>query len=240
MNNQSTSVAVSFLICALLLQQCSSAKKQGASAQAIPDVSQISSSHTKESTSPEVVMFGQPKFYGKDSVTLEAVPTDSLLTKRNAQNSGPRILHIASHGKSVYDTRYDSTRLKPGADSYKKKQDTAKYNYDTDVGILTAEEAMKLSVNLSKAEIITLSLVDSELFNNFEKEDLEQKFTHYGAKYILLTVAEKDSYQRTSFVAEFYKDWMSSKDYGKAFEKAMKSAKAKNTSLDFKARLIKK
>jgi hypothetical protein len=226
MNNYSTAVAAMFVVGAMLTQ-CSSAKKQSASTPDVPDVSQVSSSASTGSTPPQLTILGNPKFYRNDSVKL-TTESDSLLTKKNAQNSGTRILHIAGNGTSVYDTRYDSIRPRINP------------KHDSEVGIVSSEEAMKLSASLSNAEIVTLSLVDSVLYNNFEQENLEQKFAHYGARYVLLTVAEKDSYQRTAFVVEFYQEWMSTKDYEKAFENAWKSAKKKNPSVDFKARLIKK
>jgi hypothetical protein len=82
--------------------------------------------------------------------------------------------------------------------------------------------------------------VNSDLFENFGKDDLEQKFAQYGAKFVLITVSKVDNRQRSAFVTQFYKAQLSSGNIEQAFEESLNESKQQYSFLDFKARLIKK
>ncbi len=215
-----------------MIAQCSSTKNSSATNQ-----------NTSAATAP-VVMHGRPEFYrGRDSTATGNHP-DSASQNQKAEFSSPRVLHIATHGSSIYDTHYDSARhnsihRKSTPHPLLKATDSTKYNYDIDVGILTVEEAMSLSLKLSEAEIVTLSLVDPALYEAFEKENIEKKFAHYGAQYILFTVSKTDSKQRRAFVIRFYQERLSGKTTEGAFQNALEDARRDSDVIDFKARLIK-
>jgi hypothetical protein len=218
---------------AMMLWQCSSTLKSAGVASS-PDVSQVPTlSDTlpkKQANMPDdlVVMMGSPSFYQTPTASGKY---DSIQTTTEA--TAPRIVHISASDFSVYDTRHDSTVHNSGKSKH-VLPDSA-----SDVAILSPGELRSLTLNLSKSELVVLSLVNEDLFENFEKEDLEKKFAQYGASYILITVAKKDSKQRTAFVIQFYQEHLRGKKIETAFKAATEDAQRQHGTLDFKAQLIK-
>jgi hypothetical protein len=111
----------------------------------------------------------------------------------SSKTENSRILHFSEADFSIYDTQFDSAFLKSDKHRLLKNKFDSVNHYNTGIGILTPAKVQQLTLNLTKAEIICLSLVNSDLFENFEKEDLEKKFAQYGAKFILVTVSKADS-----------------------------------------------
>jgi hypothetical protein len=224
----------------MMLVQCSSVRTQSAMAPPMADVSQVPTSTANENQSIEDrAIDGTSK---NDRIKLEdgtKNKLDSSASKNNPNAEGKRVLHFSSSDFSLYDSRYDSTREGSKQREPLHKRDSGKLNNDTELAMLTEEQAQKLTLNLSKTEIFALSLVDAVLFENFEKEDLEKKFAQYGAKYLLIAVSKSDSRQRSAFMTQFYQARLKRNDIERAYEIALKESKDQHAALDFKTRLIK-
>ncbi len=182
--NLTNSLAILFVaLCTMILLQCASPRKSVPVVSG-PDVSQAPTlsdtlAHSQENASNDaVVTMGSPDFYFTSDTSRRY---DSVQTKPNAISSTPRILHISARDFSIYDTPHDSVLNRMGE---KNSKDSTKQNFDTDVGILSPSAVQNLTLNLAKTEIVVLSLVSKQLFENFDADDLEKKFAQYGAKYV--------------------------------------------------------
>jgi hypothetical protein len=225
---------------AMMTMQCSSSR-QNVGVTSSPDVSQVPiHSGTSGENNAVAKDLSQSSEWHISQLPDESNHHDSSKAKTESPAGSPRILHFSEADFSIYDTRSDSAFLKSDKHRLFKKSKVDSVTHNTDVGILTPAEVRHLTLNLAKAEIICLSLVNSDLFENFEKDDLEQKFAQYGAKFILITVSKADSRQRSAFVTQFNKAQLSSGGIEQAFEESLKESKQQYGVLDFKARLIKR
>jgi hypothetical protein len=225
---------------AIALMQCSSSRKQTTTAAVAPDVSQVPQILSNTTTQQTQV---------KDSVAIRQTNQqtdlgDSAVMEKTFTTKDERTLYFSKADFSIYDTNYGSLAIAHKQKSSASLLDSGKYNQNIDLGTLSSEQAhkvtMNLSMNLLNTEILVLSLVDPKLFENFEKEDFEKNFAHYGAKYIVIAASKSDSKMRASFMAQFYEENFSGASVEKAFNKALKASKHQNKVLDFKVRLLKK
>jgi hypothetical protein len=225
---------------AMVTMQCSSSR-QSAGVTTSPDVSQVPIHSDTSGENPAAAKdLSQNSEWHIPQPADESNHYDSSKAKTESPVESPRILHFSRADFSVYDTRSDSAFLKSDKHRLLKSKVDSVNHHNTEVGILTPAEVQHLTLNLAKAEIICLSLVNSDLFENFDKEDFEQKFAQYGARFVLITVSKADSRQRSAFVTRFYKAQLSSGSFERAFDESLKESKQQYGVLDFKARLIKK
>jgi hypothetical protein len=234
MKNHSSSafIRVSVALFATVAIQCSSGR-QTVGVVSSPDVSQVPI-HSDTSDENNAAVNDQSR---ERRIARHA---DGSNDHDSSKTGNSRMLHFSGADFSIYDTPFDSAFLKSDKHGLLKNKFDSVNHHNTDVGILTPADVQQLTLNLAKAEIICLSLVNSDLFENFEDEDLEKKFAQYGAKYILVTVAKADSEQRSSFVIQFYKTQLSSGRVERAFKESLKESEQQYGALDFKARLIRK
>ena len=145
------------------------------------------------------------------SATAFAQQADTLKLK---SVSNPRIVHIAT---SAY-TRPDSVKL----DS---------------VGL----KAESMDLNMEGTELFCLSLVSADMYSNF-KRDIRKIASNpsYNSQWILVAVAKKDDTQKTRFMLEFYKNWLSAGDFQLSYKKTVRDIKREYKVLDFKTKLIRK
>jgi hypothetical protein len=235
MKNHSAFILVTLGLFTMVTIQCSPSRQRVGIASS-PDVSQVPV-HSDTSTENHSTANNQNS---QSRITQHADGSSDHDSSDSSKIENSRILHFSGPDFSIYDTRFDSSFLKSDKHRLLKSKFDSVNHHNTVVGILTPAEVQQLTLNLTKAEVICLSLVNSHLFENFEKEDLEKKFAHYGAKFILVTVSKADSKQRSSFVIQFHKTHLSSGSVERAFKESLKESKQQYGALDFKARLIKK
>lgn len=228
-------ISVVVTLIAIILGQCSSSRKS--TGVAIPDVSQIPTPSDSEAKKERaVVTINSPDFYPVRDTSRRY---DSIPTKTNIIAPSSRIILFSATDFSVYDTPYDSGSNRAGAKTKVHGLDSTDYIKNVDVGILSPTDIQNLTLRLSKTDIVAISLVSKALYENFENENLEKKFTQYAAEYILVTVAKSDSKLRNAFAIQFYQERRSGKAVGKAFNNALDYVKRQNNLIDFKAKLIK-
>lgn len=154
----------------------------------------------------------------------------------------PRILHIATHGlfledvnkggKEVFGFEKDKLIENPllrsglfftGAENY-NKSDFA----DDDNGILTAYEAMNLS--LDKTELVVLSACETglgEIQNGEGVFGLRRAFQQAGARTVLMSLWKVNDEATQEIMTNFYSNWVSGMSKREAFAAAQRNVRKK-------------
>ena len=88
------------------------------------------------------------------------------------------------------------------------------------------------------ADFLSLSLIDSALYRNFDSESAKYR---NADKNVLITVTKGESTQRMEFVVLFYKNVLSQgnrKNIKKAYQQSLKEIRERYSPLDFKSKLF--
>lgn len=101
---------------------------------------------------------------------------------------------------------------------------------DTNNGIAIAKKIGYFNI---RSSFVSLSLVDSTVFNNWDTMLKDYK-TQYKNNDLLLLIASKDSQQKADFVMTFYENYSQNNNISKAYSKALKMTRKKyGKKLDF-------
>jgi CHAT domain-containing protein len=174
--------------------------------------------------------------------TAEYLENDASEEQVKAVNS-PRVLHLATHG--FYTPDIDASEmelltqseaqlsenpllktgllLKGAGDVFSK----TKYNYNLESGILTAAEAMNLS--LDKTDLVVLSACETGLGDIRYGEGvygLQRAFLVAGAKVLIMSMFKVDDQATQKLVDTFYNKWMTTKNLRQSFIDAKKEIRA--------------
>ena len=162
----------------------------------------------------EAVLLGRPSYFlKKDSFLTTNDDVDTAKVKNI-----PKVLHIATHGFFISDTL--------NTESDDLLSDTLNTQSDSLV--------TKIMYLDFKNTLVSLSLVDSTVFNNWDNIVKDYK-RQYQKNDLLLLIAVKDSQQKADFVMTFYEDYSQSNNISKAYSKALKmTIKKYGKKLDFR------
>jgi len=160
--------------------------------------------------------------------------------------SSPKLLHIATHGYFLEDNQLDKGKvfgvntesakdnpllrsglLFAGAANVLEQEQSASLE-SSDNGILTAYEAMNLSLN--NTELVVLSACETAVGDVKAGEGvygLQRAFLSAGADALLMSLWKVDDTATQELMSSFYNNWIRYGDKKKAFRQAQLSLKEK-------------
>lgn len=178
----------------------------------------------------------------KVSKLTEDMATETALKKV----SSPKLLHVATHGYFLEDTQLSTGKvfgvnaesakdnpllraglLLAGAANVLEQERTASME-SSDNGILTAYEAMNLSLN--NTELVVLSACETAVGDVKVGEGvygLQRAFLSAGADALLMSLWKVDDAATQELMSSFYNNWTRYGDKKKAFRQAQLSLKEK-------------
>ncbi|MDQ3393266.1 MAG: CHAT domain-containing protein [Bacteroidota bacterium] len=145
----------------------------------------------------------------------------------------PKILHIATHGFFANDKfvrKQEALSLNPlfssgllfaGAENSLSSEFKSSVFGDQEDGILTAYEAMNLS--LDNTDLVVLSACETglgEIKNGEGVYGLQRAFQNAGAKAVIISLWKVDDIASVELMENFYKEWFKTKDKRKALMNA--------------------
>jgi CHAT domain-containing protein len=150
-----------------------------------------------------------------------------------------KVLHIATHGFYTPTEETDDTKEMTGSEALLSENplmktglllkgagdilNKTKYNYNIDDGILTAEEAMSLS--LDKTDLVVLSACETglgEISNGEGVYGLQRAFLVAGAKVLIMSMFKVDDEATQKLAVTFYKKWVTTNNMRQSFIDAKK------------------
>lgn len=187
---------------------------------------------------------GLDELFKKEGLKTSVYLEDDATEEHVKQVDSPSVLHIATHGfitpeidPSALDQLTESEAqlsenplnktgllLRGAGDVFAK----TKFNYNLESGVLTAAEAMNLS--LDKTDLVVLSACETGLGDVHMGEGvygLQRAFLVAGAKVLIISMFKVDDEATQELVDNFYRKWRTTKNMRQSFIEAKKELRVK-------------